>query len=62
MKLLRYREEDIVKPGVIDKTEKIRDVSSIITDWNNETINNDHLEKIMKLDLSNLDKVPKARS
>ena len=54
MKLLRYRDGNIIKPGILDTAEKIRDVSTIVTDWNNDTINIHHLEKIMKLDLSSL--------
>ena len=54
MKLLRYREGNITKPGILDIEEKIRDASSLINDWNNETINIYNLEKIMKSDLSSL--------
>ena len=52
MKLLRYRDGNIIKPGILDNTKKIRNVSSVVTDWNNETINIDQLEKIIKTDLS----------
>ena len=54
MKLLRYKEDSIIKPGILDSTEKIRDASSIIDDWNSETISIDNLEKILKLDLTSL--------
>ena len=54
MKLLRYRDGNSIKPGILDTEEKIRDVSSLVNDWNNETINIHHLTKIMKSDLSSL--------
>ena len=54
MKLLRYRDGNNIKPGILDTEEKIRDVSSIVTDWDYETINLDRLAKIMKSDLSSL--------
>ncbi len=54
MKLLRYREGSIIKPGILDIEEKIRDASSLINDWNNETINIYNLEKIKESDLSSL--------
>ena len=54
MKLLRYRDGNNIKPGILDTEEKIRDVSSLVNDWNNETINIHHLTKIMKSDLSSL--------
>ena len=54
MKLLRYKEDSIIKPGILDSKEKIRDASSIIDDWNSETISIDNLKKIMKLDLTSL--------
>ena len=54
MKLLRYREGNIIKPGILDIEEKIRDASSLINDWNNETINIYNLEKIKESDLSSL--------
>ena len=33
MKLLRYRDGNIVKPGILDNTVKIRDVSLVVKDW-----------------------------
>ena len=30
MKLLRYRENNTIKPGILDITDQIRDISSII--------------------------------
>ena len=34
MKLLRYKEGDLVKPGILDKENKVRNVSSLVEDWN----------------------------
>ena len=38
MKLLRYREGNSIKPGILDEDNKIRDISSIISDWTSKTI------------------------
>ena len=38
MKTLRYRDGNSEKPGVIDSDENIRDVSSLINDWDNTTV------------------------
>jgi len=54
MKLLRYRDGNNIKPGILDTEDKIRDVSSLVNDWSNETINIHHLTQIMKSDLSSL--------
>ena len=54
MKLLRYRDSNNIKPGILDAEEKIRNVSSLVNDWNNQTINIHNLEKIRELDLSSL--------
>ena len=54
MKLLRYRDGNNIKPGILDAEEKIRNVSSLVNDWNNQTINIHNLEKIRELDLSSL--------
>ena len=54
MKLLRYRDGNNIKPGILDTEEKIRDVSSLVNDWNNQTINIHSLENIRELELSSL--------
>ena len=52
MKTLRYREGNSVKPGIVDKEGKIRDVSSIVDDWDNTTVTVEKLHSIQSADLS----------
>tara|TARA_Y100000817_G_C16854346_1_gene543403 strand:+ start:1034 stop:1894 length:861 start_codon:yes stop_codon:yes gene_type:complete len=54
MKILRYRIDGEVKPGILDQDEKIRDASSLIKDWDNQNITIDNLNKISSKDLSSL--------
>ena len=54
MKTLRYREGNSVKPGIVDKEGKIRDVSSIVDDWDNTTVTVEKLHSIQSADLSSL--------
>ena len=54
MKTLRYREGNSVKPGILDKEGKIRDVSSIVDDWNNTTVTVEKLHSVQSADLSSL--------
>ena len=35
MKTLRYREGDSTKPGILDSDGVIRDISSLVKDWDN---------------------------
>jgi len=49
---LRYREDNSVKPGILDKEGKIRDVSSIVDDWDNTTVTVEKLHSIQSADLS----------
>ena len=39
MKLLRYRNENSVRAGILDNDNKIRDISAIVEDWTSKTIN-----------------------
>ena len=48
MKLLRFREDNFIKPGVLDNTGKIRDISSLVDDWTGKTINDETIKKIKK--------------
>jgi 2-keto-4-pentenoate hydratase/2-oxohepta-3-ene-1,7-dioic acid hydratase in catechol pathway len=52
MKTLRYREGNSVKPGILDKEGKIRDVSSIVDDWDNTTVTVEKLHSVQSTDLS----------
>ena len=54
MKILRYRKDGKVKPGILDHDEKIRDASSLVKDWDNQNITIDNLNKISSKDLSSL--------
>ena len=54
MKTLRYREGNSVKPGILDKEGKIRDVSSIVDDWDNTTVTVEKLHSVQSVDLLSL--------
>ena len=62
MKTLRYRIGDEVKPGILDADENIRDASSLVKDWDNETVKVENLNSIINKDLSVLPKVEKIDS
>jgi len=62
MKTLRYRIGDEVKPGILDTDENIRDASSLVKDWDNETVKVENLNSIINKDLSVLPKVEKIDS
>ena len=46
MKLLRYKDGNLVKPGILDKENKVRNVSSLVEDWNHVTISAENLDRI----------------
>ena len=54
MKLLRYKQDDLVLPGIIDKENKIRNASSLVKDWNNLTVSVEILDTIKNSDLTSL--------
>ena len=54
MKLLRYGPVGQEKPGVLDQSGKIRDLSAYIKDVNGAVLDDDSLDKIRKLDLESL--------
>ncbi len=54
MKTLRYREGNSVKPGIVDKEGKIRDVSSILDDWDHTTLTVKKLHSVQSMDLLSL--------
>ena len=54
MKLLRFREGNKIKPGILDADSKVRDVSSILNDWNNKTLNIENFHKIRKTNFLDL--------
>ena len=62
MKTLRYRDGNSVKPGILDKDKKIRDVSNFVHDWDSSTVTIEKLESIKSIDLSTLPIVEKFDS
>tara|TARA_B100000700_G_C14834835_1_gene756303 strand:+ start:43 stop:891 length:849 start_codon:yes stop_codon:yes gene_type:complete len=59
MKILRYRIGDIVKPGILDESNQIRDISSIVNDWDSDNIQTHKLNEIKNYDFSSLPIVEK---
>lgn len=60
MKFLRCGDIGKEKPAVLDKSGKIRDLSSHIDDLNPENINFFNLEKVKKINLENLPEISKS--
>jgi len=54
MKTLRYRIGNEVKPGILDNDGKIREASSIVTDWDDENIKIEKLNELKKIVISSL--------
>ena len=59
MKLLRVGEKGKEKPAVLDKNNKVRDISSHIKDLNPDNLNFETISKINNLDL---EKLPEVKS
>ena len=57
MKLLRFGNSGEEKPGVIDSNGKIRDLSNVIDDINGQTISQESLGQLKKLDILSLPEV-----
>ncbi|MFN0317725.1 MAG: fumarylacetoacetate hydrolase family protein [Burkholderiales bacterium] len=57
MKLVRYGAAGVEKPGILDSTGAIRDLSGIIKDVDGATITPEGLAKIRGLDVNSLPKV-----
>ena len=57
MKLLRVGKKGKEKPAILDKNNKIKDISSIIPDLNPNLLNFETISKIEKLDLNSLKEV-----
>ena len=60
MKLLRCGSLNKEKPAVLDKSGKIRDVSSHINDLNPKNISFTNLEKLKKINLESLPEIPSS--
>jgi ureidoglycolate lyase len=54
MKLLRYGKLGSEKPGIIDSEGKIRDLSNVIADIDADTLSDEGLNNIRKMDLQKL--------
>ena len=52
MKTLRYRQGNIVKPGILDQEGNILNADSLVSDWDNESLLVENLNAIMNKDLS----------
>src|ERR1043165_1832784 len=57
MKLVRYGAAGEEKPGIIDKSGKIRDLSKVVKDIDGEALSPAGLARIKK---ANIDKLPKV--
>jgi len=54
MKLLRFRKDNLIQPGILDNENKVRNVSSLVKDWNNVNISEENLNRIKNTDLSSM--------
>ena len=54
MKTLRYRIGKDIKPGILDSEENIRDVSSLVSDWDNKNVTIEKLNEVKQVDLNSL--------
>ena len=54
MKLVRYGEPNLEKPGILDSSHQLRDLSSIIPDLNGAALSDASLEQLRRLDLETL--------
>ncbi len=62
MKILRYRLDNLIKPGILDDNNNIRDASNLVEDWNNNTVRIEKLNSLSVTDLNNLPTVDKIDS
>jgi len=59
MKILRYRIGNEVKPGILDIDGKIRDASSLVSDWDDQNVTVNNLNKIKEKNIVDLPFVEK---
>ena len=52
MKTLRYRIGSEIRPGILDEDGKIRDASSLVSDWDADNIKVEKLNQIKNTDIS----------
>tara|TARA_B100001123_G_scaffold415267_1_gene515603 strand:+ start:996 stop:1832 length:837 start_codon:yes stop_codon:yes gene_type:complete len=60
MKLLRCGNKGKERPAALDENNKIRDLSSYISDFNPQNLNFEILSKLQKIDLNTLPEISKA--
>ena len=60
MKLLRCGNKGNEKPAALDRDGKIRDLSSIVSDFNPENLNFKTLQKLEKINLKTLPEIPQS--
>ena len=54
MKLLRYGEPNLEKPGILDSRGQLRDLSNVIPDLNGAALSDASLERLRQIDLETL--------
>ena len=54
MKLSRYGEPNLEKPGILDSRGQLRDLSNVIPDLNGAALSDASLERLRQLDLETL--------
>jgi 2-keto-4-pentenoate hydratase/2-oxohepta-3-ene-1,7-dioic acid hydratase in catechol pathway len=57
MKILRYKKDNSVKPGILDSEENIRDASTLVHDWDDSTVTVEKLDSLKSMDIDALPKV-----
>ena len=62
MKILRYRVGGVVKPGILDGENKVRDATSLVNDWDSSTVTVEKIESIISADLTSLPQAEKVDS
>ena len=59
MKLLRYGEKGKEKPGILDKQNKLRDLSNFVDDFYGDNVSTSTVSKISKISIDKLPLVDK---
>ena len=57
MKLVRYGESNLEKPGILDNFGKLRDLSQVIPDLAGEYLLPDSIQRLCELDINGLTEV-----
>ena len=57
MKILRYKKDNSVKPGILDSEENIRDALTLVHDWDDSTVTVEKLDSLKSMDIDALPKV-----